>query len=217
VLPHATFEEDNQGAVMNTLKNLPIVLSISLLATACPPTRHGNASPTLPKQVVASARGGKPLQINCRHRSGRQPSAHGLIRSANVNIRTVHPGAALHHVSTEAQKRGGYIAQARQHSNNASLTVRVPASQLEEALCLLARLGEVQQLRINSRDVRSQLDVVNARLQQLTRIYRAQGDNAEEASFAQWVISQLQSARQEKQRLDDQIALATIQVALQAR
>lgn len=202
---------------MNYLKHLPFVVSLSLLATACPPTRHGIASPTLPKQVVATARTGKQLSLDCRHKSRQQPS-RGLIRSANVNIRTVHPGAALHHVTTEAKKRGGYVAQARQHSNHASLTVRVPASQLEEALCLLARLGEVQQLRINSSDVRSQLDAVNARLQQLTRIYRAQGDTrAEEASFAHWVITQLQSARRDKQRLDDQIALATIQVSLQAR
>jgi hypothetical protein len=203
---------------MNYLKNLPFVLSISLLATACPPSRHGMASPTLPKQVVATARGAKPLQLDCRHKSARQPSSPGLIRNANVNIRTVHPGAALHHVTTEAKKRGGYVAQARQHSNHASLTVRVPAPQLEEALCLLARLGEVQQLRINSSDVRSQLDAANARLQQLTRIYHAHRESRdEEASFAHWVVTQLQSARRDKQRLDDQIALATIQVSLQAR
>jgi hypothetical protein len=134
-----------------------------------------------------------------------------MIRTANVSIRAEHPAVAFHQVTAETRRREGYVAQARQYEKGASLTLRIPSSRLEEALCLLARLGEVTQLSINGNDVASQLETATARVEQLTRL---QTTETTQQAFAHWLVTQLEAARREKQRLEDQIQLATIQVSI---
>lgn len=183
---------------------------VLLLAAACPAPRPKVDSPPLHGQVIA---GGKPAGLDCRQAP--PPGSRHMIRTASVSIGTSRPAVAFHSITAETGKRGGYVAQARQYAQGASLTLRVPSFRLEEALCLLASIGEVTELSINSSDAQSQLETVTARVEQLTRL--AQGDDSDREkppAFANWVATQLESARQEKLRLDDQIGLATIQVTI---
>jgi hypothetical protein len=186
------------------------IAAILTLTTACPPAGHRDLSPSVHRKVIVSSRDA-PVSMSC------QRSTNGLsramIRTANVSINVEHPAVAFHRVTAETKRRGGYVAQARQYSRSASLTLRIPSSRLEEALCLLARLGEVTQLSINSNDAASQVEAAAARVEQLTQLRRTE---ASKEAFAHWVITQLEAARREKQRLDDQIQLATIQVTIAA-
>jgi hypothetical protein len=189
-------------------------ISLMLLATACPAPRPRVASPPTHGQVIAR---GKPARFDCRQRQAQGPGSRHMIRTASVSIGTDRPGFAFHLITAETGKRGGYVTQARQHRQGASLTLRVPSFRLEEALCLLAGMGEITELSINGNDAQHQLAAVNARVEQLSRLAKSAAPDSEmSATFAQWVVAQLESARQEKLRLDDQIALATIQVTIVA-
>jgi hypothetical protein len=194
------------------------IATLSFSSMGCPPARQLPAGGAEAQRRIIAAAREETVVVSCPSPASAvdRGFSMALIRRASVTLRAEQPGAALHRVSAETRKRGGYLAQARQRGGSGSLTLRVPPSRLEEALCLLAQLGPITRLSISSTDATGQLEQAASRVEQLTRILGADPSSTS-SSFARWVVGQLEAARREKQRLDDQLRLATIQVTIAAR
>lgn len=152
------------------------------------------------------------------------PVSRQVVRTAVVDLQVDDLGAATGQARRVATAYGGYVAAEQSGPQRSSLTLRVAADRLDDALAELAELGEVNSRELRVEDVTEQAVDLEARLEsQRASVQRVRGllDRAVtigevvqvEAELT-WRQAELESLEQRAAALADQVALCTVNVDL---
>ena len=164
-----------------------------------------------------------------------------VIKNADLSIVVVDPVASMDVISLMAEEMGGFMVNSNTYKTttrsglevpNASITVRVPADKLDEALVYIKALVEDQELDIlnetvSGQDVTSEVTDLESRLRNLqaaeTQLLEIM-DNAYSTEDVINIFRELTSIREEIEVLQGQIkyyresaSLSAISVSLQAK
>ena len=164
-----------------------------------------------------------------------------VIKNADLSIVVEDPVASMDAISLMAEEMGGFMVSSNTYKTttrsglevpNASITVRVPADKLEEALVRIKALVEDQELDIlnesvSGQDVTSEVTDLESRLRNLqaaeTQLLEIM-DNAYSTEDVISIFRELTSIREEIEVLQGQIkyyresaSLSAISVSLQAK
>jgi hypothetical protein len=164
-----------------------------------------------------------------------------VIKNANLSIAVEDPIAAMQTISQMADEMGGYMVNSNTYKTttyqgnevpNATLTIRVPAEKLDEALTKIKDLVEDKEIDIISEDISGQ-DVtseVNDLESQLRNLQAAETqlleimDNADTTEDVINIFRELTTIREEIEVIQGQIkfyresaSLSAISVYLQAK
>ncbi|WP_166846387.1 DUF4349 domain-containing protein [Isoptericola sp. BMS4] len=159
-------------------------------------------------------------------------SERQVITTGHATVVTDDPVAAAGELARLVEEAGGRVER-RQETRatgdspaSASLTVRVPADRMTSAVEALGTLGEVEDVQLDSEDVTGQAQDLDARIAALrTSTQRLRGLMADASSTADLLeVEQELSERQadldaltaQRQRLADEVAMSTLDVALVA-
>ncbi len=151
-----------------------------------------------------------------------------VISQASVALEVSNVATAVNQVETLAQNLGGSVdnmsSSGSQNSQQANLTIRVPASQFLPALNQLQTMGTVQSQNINTQDVTQQYIDLQAQLtsaqleeQSLQAILAKATTVSDEIAIQEQltqVISQVESLQGQINYMQNQVAMSTITVNL---
>jgi hypothetical protein len=172
-------ESNEEGdTTMTRITLLCLILPVILLAACSPastqPNRAGFGSSTDLYQEAPAAEA--PADYDVRDNSS-LPGERIVIKDASLEIVVADPGEAQKMISRMAEEMGGYVvaSQLRQiqlasgkEVPRGSITIRVPADQLDEALSNIEEQSEEPVTRIvNSQDVTSEYTDLKSRLRNL--------------------------------------------------
>ena len=136
--------------------------------------------------------------------------------------------AATMRAMTIAQNLGGYVVAsqyAASATGSASLTLRVPAAKVQDAIAQLSALGKLTSQQVQIQDLQEQLDqlarevvVLRGRIAHITALLASSNLTAERRAQLQARRDQLQTdlrrIRQQSANVSTQASLATIQLTL---
>lgn len=155
-----------------------------------------------------------------------------IITTADVTLQADHPDAAAEEVAQVAERLGGSVEAlstyraAGEAPAGASLTVRVPPTQLDAAIEQFTKIGEVVSQTRSAQDVTTEYVDLEARIkaleisvQRLTDLM-AEAANTSDLIAAEGALTQrqqeLDGLRAQFKALDGQVAEATIWVSITA-
>ncbi len=153
-----------------------------------------------------------------------------IVRRANVQISVQDVGRAYQNVLQLVQQSGGYPVQSNltnySDKSAANIEVRVPVADLSAFLDAVSRLGHVDSAGQSGSDVTQQVVDVKARLQVLqaeeaqllTFLHQAKtvGDMLKVEEQLQSTRTQIEELQAQQKTLSTQVAMATVDVTLQA-
>jgi hypothetical protein len=155
-----------------------------------------------------------------------------VIYKAELSVEVRSPSDAQAKLSALAEREGGFVASAARadvegRPSDVTLVLRVPAARFHPVLAEIRRLGDGKQAeRIDSEDVTDEVVDLEARLRSSTRLEEQLLEllkTATTVDAALHVHKELANVRTEieriqgrKQRLEREVALATIRVTLTA-
>lgn len=151
-----------------------------------------------------------------------------VIRTAYVTIRVSDVTAGVAEVRSAVNATGGTIStedvSRYDGSQTATLTVRIPAEDLDAFLAGLADLGTIEQSSISAADVTTQVIDLDARITSLKgSIARLTELQAQAANVADLVAvetelanrqAELESLQSQRDYLGDQVAMSTVTITL---
>jgi hypothetical protein len=151
-----------------------------------------------------------------------------VIRTAYVTIRVSDVTAGVADVRSAVNATGGTIStedvSRYDGSQTATLTVRIPAEDLDAFLAGLADLGTIEQSSISAADVTTQVIDLDARITSLKgSIARLTELQAQAANVADLVAvetelanrqAELESLQSQRDYLGDQVAMSTVTITL---
>lgn len=181
----------------------------------------------VPQKAVAPEQGqraeGQPKNEAVSANSAQQ-NERQLIRTATVDLRADDVDKAVVEVKGKAANAGGFSGQENATRTFASVTVKVPAKELDRIITELGDLGEVTRREVRSEDVTEQVVDVEGRLaSQRASVERIRGllDRASSTSEIAQVEAELNKRQQELESLQrrhdslkGQVALATLTVSV---
>ncbi|MBX3067673.1 MAG: DUF4349 domain-containing protein [Microbacteriaceae bacterium] len=155
-----------------------------------------------------------------------------IITTVTVTIVVDSPVTSADQAAVIATQYGGVVADRNETQPNArqggsaQLTLRIPSDKLDSALEQLKQLGDVKQTAINSTDVTSQSQDLDARItalkasvDRLLELLSKATDTTDlitiESALSQRQAD-LESMESQKRYLDDQVQLSTVMVNLYA-
>ncbi len=155
-----------------------------------------------------------------------------VVKDGELLLRTEDPVAAAAQVATTVERLGGRVDSREIQAGfegapgSASLTVRVPAESLDEAVADLGTLGEVERYRESTRDVTDAVVDLDARIEageaSVARVeeFLARAQDATELLATERELSQrqadLESLKAQRAALAGQVAMSTLSVSLAA-
>lgn len=151
-----------------------------------------------------------------------------VIRTAYVTVRVVDVTAGVTDLRSAVTAAGGTISTEDvsnyDGSQTATLTVRVPAEDLDAFLAGLADLGTIEQSSISAADVTTQVIDLDARISSLTgsiaRLTELQSQAADVADLVAVETelanrqAELESLQSQRAYLGDQVAMSTVTITL---
>ncbi|RTL63900.1 MAG: DUF4349 domain-containing protein [Pseudonocardiaceae bacterium] len=147
-----------------------------------------------------------------------------VVRTATVRVEVADPAGTAGDVRAAVTATGGYVADERSTSSRSSLTVKVPAAQLDAFVARVAGLGTVTDRSSTARDVTDQLVDTDARVAaQRASVDRVRALLAQANSISEVVAieSELTRRQADLDSLERRLAtlkssteLATVDVAL---
>lgn len=191
------------------------------IAVATPggtPGWAGDAKTAPEKQAVPPEKQGAPAELQP------QGGQRQLIRSARLELSVPKVDEAVRRAQEEARALGGFASEESARDQRASLTVRVPADKLDEALNRLDDLGRVIVREQRSQDVTDQMVDTKARLDSqrasVDRV-RALLDRAGSISEITQIEgeltrrqAELESLQRRLESMSKQVAMATVNISL---
>ncbi len=214
---------------------LAIMLSACATATQAPSAAFApDAAP--PSKAANNGAGGPSIEVS----SAQQPAdiTRLVIRSADLIIVVADPSAGMTAIMEMANQMDGYVVSSKSFKTTAengvevpqaSVTVRVPADRLDEALGLVRKLvvdpaQDIRSENVTGQDVTSDYVDLQSRLTNLqnteVQLQRIQ-DSATKTEDVLSVFNQLTSIRQQIEQIKGQIkyyqesaALSSISVSL---
>jgi hypothetical protein len=151
-----------------------------------------------------------------------------VIKNASLNLVVVDPGESMDRIGSLAEEMGGFIVSANLYKTQldsgvevprASITIRIPAEKLEDALAQIEAESELPPLRkdINSQDITSEYTDLQSRLRNLEDAEAQLREIMASASRTEDVLkvyNQLISVREQIEVLKGQIQFYDQAVAL---
>jgi hypothetical protein len=157
------------------------------------------------------------------------PSDRKIVRTGTMDLTVTNPADAAEKIRAFAEAYGGYIESAQVNSNQefptASITIRVPASRLEDAKTQLRKLAaHVDAERADAQDVTKQYVDLEARIHNL-RAEEAQylvimksavkvQDMLDVSEHVSQVRGEIEQAQAEFQTLSKQVEMVAISISL---
>jgi len=157
------------------------------------------------------------------------PFDRKIVRTGTMDLTVTSPGDAAEKIRAFAEAYGGYVESAQVNSNQesptASITIRVPASRLEDAKTQLRKLAaHVDAERADAQDVTKQYVDLEARIHNL-RAEEAQylvimksaakvQDMLDVSEHVSQVRGEIEAAQAEFQTLSKQIEMVAISISL---
>ncbi|MCL3860392.1 DUF4349 domain-containing protein [Actinotalea sp. K2] len=213
------------------LRTLGVTVPLLLVLVGCSATSQGDAAYPMSEgggesSVEESADGGAfSDDVEAPSTSDRQ-----VITTGTVTMTVDDPRAVAEEISILVEHMGGHVGQRSEQSARgttparATLTVRVPADEVTTTLTELERLGQVEEISVDSTDVTGEardldariraLEISVARLEDL--LSRAQSTSdlvaAEQALTERQ--SNLESLQSQRASLRDQVQMSTLRVSL---
>lgn len=205
--------------------SLLVVVAIGLVA---------GCSSSSDEAAVSSARGIAPQRSAdfSAEQSGYAPDQQKsstdqqreVIRTAELGIDVDDAAGASAEVRRRAEAVGGYLEQEDSYRSGTTLTVRIPAAELDRALGELAALGRVTSRSQRAQDVtdqlvdtRSRIDSQRASVQRLRELMTRAETVADIVSIESEVTSretELESLQRREAAMASQVQLATFTVRL---
>jgi hypothetical protein len=163
------------------------------------------------------------------------PTTQGrsVVTTGTVSLTVAEPVAAATQAQQTVQSAGGHVDSMSEQpasdaqSASATLTLRIPATRLDDVLADLKKLGRVETVSISTQDVTTQVKDVGARITALqTSVDRLLGLMRKATSTADLITiesalsdrqADLDSLKAQQSTLKDQVALATITLKLTAQ
>ncbi|HWD01125.1 MAG TPA: DUF4349 domain-containing protein [Amycolatopsis sp.] len=152
------------------------------------------------------------------------PADRKLARSARLDLSTPKLDDAVSRARTIATGAGGYTGQENTLDDSASLTLAVPAEQLDGVLDQLAALGKVTEREVSAKDVTAQVVDVDARLatqrasvDRIRALLAKATSISEIASVESELTSReaaLESLEQQQKSLAGSVAMATVALSV---
>lgn len=201
-------------------QNLLILVFILLALVACAPAKSQSQEGTVglvepaspPRQSVANApevAGDSftfPAQSN-------EPAERIVIKNANLSIVVTDPDKSMETIGNMAEDMGGFIVSANlyqarleggQQVPQATITIRVPADRLDEALSKIETLSElpVENKTIQSQDVTSDYTDLQSRLRNLEAAESQLNKIMEEAYKTEDVLSVFEQLKQVREQIE---------------
>lgn len=147
-----------------------------------------------------------------------------VVRTATVRVELPDPAGSAGDVRAAVTAAGGYVADERSTSSRSSLTVKVPAAQLDAFVTRVAGLGTVTDRSSTARDVTDQLVDTDARVAaQRASVDRVRALLAQANSISEVVaieseltrrLADLDSLERRLAGLKASTEMATVEVAL---
>lgn len=151
-----------------------------------------------------------------------------VIRTAYVDVRVEDVGAAVRDVRALVDRRHGLISSEDSRVNGdssySSVTVQVPAADLDTFIADISSLGAVDSVSVNAQDVTTQVVDLDARIKALqTSIDRmnellAQADQIDDLLAIETQLSarqaELDSLAAQRTWLGDQVAMSSVTITL---
>lgn len=208
-----------------------VALAAAALLTACSATTATDAYVEQPMSDVAAdgamaegvLAGGAPAAPTTS-----QAQDRAIVKTAYVSMRVEDVGASAARVRELVRARNGLIAnedsQATSESPYASLTVQVPAADLDAFLDDVAGLGTVDSVSVSASDVTAQVVDLDARIgalqasiERMTQLL-AEATRIEDLLAIETQLSQrqaeLDSLTAQRTWLGEQVALSTVTVSI---
>jgi hypothetical protein len=216
---------------------IPLLIGILLLsgcAQAAAPTeapaydQSMGAAPPAPGEVAREAEGGGTSQSVANFPE--QATERIVIKNGNLTIVVVDPPQSMDTISRMAEEMGGFVVSANLYKEQlssgievprASITVRVPAEQMDEAMRRIREQSNQDPLseNINSQDVTSDYVDLQSRLKNLEAAEAELTKIMEEAQKTEDVLAvynQLVSIREQIEVIKGQIKYYDESAALSA-
>ncbi len=134
------------------------LFSFSLLLAGCAAGDH-------PLMMESAALSPAPLNASARVQADASAPGRMLIWHARYTLEVEEPAAAADQVAELARQAGGFVEmRSGGDEDQARLSLRVPAQELQSALDALEGVGKVTDREVSSRDVTEQYVDLDARL-----------------------------------------------------
>lgn len=154
-----------------------------------------------------------------------------IVATATAEVTVDDPAAASATLTDLASDWGGYVEYSRgdvaldgDTPGAAVVSLRVPADRLDDALTALGTIGTVGTSEVDRRDVTQQASDLEARIDALSASVDRLGELMTDATSTSALLeaeeiltarqSELDAARQELARLDDQVSMSSLTVTL---
>lgn len=163
--------------------------------------------------------------------AGAQPEDRSVITTGWISITVDDPIASAEEVAGVAERAGGRVDERTEtpgsgvQQPSASLTIRVPADELDAVVAELRELGDVSSVSMQASDVTQQREDLDARIGALTTsVDRLQQLLSTATTVADLIAieselttrqSELDSLTQQRDLLVDQVDFSTLSVALE--
>ncbi|MGW4207091.1 DUF4349 domain-containing protein [Lentzea sp. NPDC004789] len=199
------------------------VVLLTLVSAGCSNNSSGTASmdaaaPQAADQKVAPQEKPEPAGVQPVQQPDRQ-----LVRTATVDLRADDVRAAVGKIKDRVAAVGGFAGQENTTSTYASVTLRVPAAELDHVVGNLDKqVGEVTRSELRSEDVTDQLVDVDARIatqkasvDRLRALFERAGTTSEIAQVESELTkrqSELESMQRRSESLKGKVAMATLTV-----
>ncbi|MBO5137750.1 MAG: DUF4349 domain-containing protein [Spirochaetaceae bacterium] len=148
-----------------------------------------------------------------------------LIKTGSINLEVENLSETEKAVQTWCQHFGGYIASSYNQENHSSFTVRIPASNFDDAMNTIGDFGKIKYRSISTEDVSEQFydlqtrletrKILRDRLQSYLSTAKDMKDMLQIESELNDTLSEIESMEGRMRRLSGQIDYSTINVTIE--
>ena len=203
-------------------KQITLILSIiiAIVLAACAPAasriyEQGNAVEAPQPEIVVQREmvaGAPPAEPNSRFASQDVVAERLVIRNANLTLVVTDPAQSVENISQMVREMGGFVVSSNIYqttyddnirANQASITIRVPAEQLDEALSRIkADAIEVRSENVSGQDVTQDYTDLQSQLRNLEAAEEELREIMEASANAEYVLDVFEHLRQVRQEIE---------------
>jgi len=197
-----------------------LLLIVAMVLAACAPAASPSYEQGLaveapaPEIVVESdmVAGAPPAEPNSSFASQDVVAERLVIRNANLTLVVTDPAQSVEAISQMAQEMGGFVVSSNIYqttyddnilANRASITIRVPAEQLDEALSRIKQDAiEVRSENVSGQDVTQEYTDLQSQLRNLEAAEDELREIMKASTNAEYVLDVFEHLRQVRQEIE---------------
>ncbi|MDA3628053.1 DUF4349 domain-containing protein [Saccharopolyspora sp. WRP15-2] len=205
------------------LRWIPVVLAAGLLA-GCSSTSTSAVDSGVASVAPESQRSSQFAKTPGRSADPAAGQQREVVRTADLDLEVDDVAAASAEVRRRAEAVHGYLEQEDGYRSSTTLTVRIPAAELDRALDDLSGLGRVTARSLRAQDVTDQLVDTRSRIESQQASVQRLRDLMARATTVEDVVSieselttretDLEALQRQEASTANQVQLATLRVGL---